>query len=124
MVSYFAPPAKEPGLAWSAFGGEAGGMEIEEVAAEEPEKIISEIVDPIIGVKPYLARKIAFALNLRGEPLKKAIPFIMNLYECFVKEDLSMLEINPLVITGDDQKAWRSSRNCTSVFWSTAKPAG
>ncbi len=82
---------------------EAGGMEIEEVAADEPEKIISEIVDPIIGVKPYLARKIAFALNLSGEPLKKAIPFIINLYECFVKEDLSMLEINPLVITGDDR---------------------
>ncbi len=82
---------------------EAGGMEIEEVAAEEPEKIITEIVDPVVGVKPYLARKIAFALNLRGEPLKKAIPFIINLYECFVKEDLSMLEINPLVITGDDR---------------------
>ncbi|MDH5762085.1 MAG: ADP-forming succinate--CoA ligase subunit beta [Nitrospinota bacterium] len=82
---------------------EAGGMEIEEVAAEEPEKIITEIVDPIVGVKPYLARKIAFALNLTGEPLKKAIPFIINLYECFVKEDLSMLEINPLVITGDDR---------------------
>ena len=82
---------------------EAGGMEIEEVAAEEPEKIITEIVDPIVGVKPYLARKIAFALNLKGEPLKKAIPFIINLYECFVKEDLSMLEINPLVITGDDR---------------------
>ena len=82
---------------------EAGGMEIEEVAAEEPEKIITEIVDPVVGVKPYLARKIAFALNLKGEPLKKAIPFIMNLYECFKKEDLSMLEINPLVITGDDR---------------------
>ena len=82
---------------------EAGGMEIEEVAADEPEKIITEIVDPIIGVKPYLARKIAFALNLQGEPLKKAIPFIMNLYDCFAKEDLSMLEINPLVITGDDR---------------------
>ena len=82
---------------------EAGGMEIEEVAAEEPEKIITEIVDPVVGVKPYLARKIAFALNLKGEPLKRAIPFIINLYECFVKEDLSMLEINPLVITGDDR---------------------
>jgi succinyl-CoA synthetase beta subunit len=82
---------------------EAGGMEIEEVAAEEPEKIITEIVDPIVGVKPYLARKIAFALNLKGEVLKKAIPFIINLYECFVKEDMSMLEINPLVITGDDR---------------------
>jgi succinyl-CoA synthetase beta subunit len=82
---------------------EAGGMEIEEVAADEPEKIITEIIDPVVGVKPYLARKIAFALNLSGEPLKRAIPFIINLYECFVKEDLSMLEINPLVITGDNR---------------------
>ena len=81
---------------------EAGGMEIEEVAAETPEKIITEVINPVVGVKPYLARKIAFALNIKGEALKKAVPFIMNLYQCFVKEDLSMLEINPLVITGDD----------------------
>ncbi len=82
---------------------EAGGMEIEEVAEDTPEKIITEYVDPVVGVKPYLARKIAFSLNLSGEVLKKAIPFIINLYNCFVKEDLSMLEINPLVITGDDR---------------------
>jgi len=82
---------------------EAGGMEIEEVAAATPEKIIKQLVDPVIGVKPYLARKIAFALNLRGAALKQTIPFIINLYECFVKEDLSLLEINPLVITSDDR---------------------
>ena len=82
---------------------EAGGMEIEEVAAATPEKIIKQHVDPLIGVKPYLARKIAFALNLRGAALKQAVPFIINLYECFVKEDLSLLEINPLVITKDDR---------------------
>ena len=78
-------------------------MEIEEVAEKTPEKIFNEVVDPLIGVQPYLARKIAFALNLKGPVLKAAIPFIINLYECFVKEDLSMLEINPLVITGDDR---------------------
>ncbi len=82
---------------------EAGGMEIEEVAAATPERIIKQHVDPLIGVKPYLARKIAFALNLRGAALKQAIPFIINLYECFVKEDLSLLEINPLVVTKDDR---------------------
>jgi len=82
---------------------EAGGMEIEVVAEATPEKIIKQHVDPLIGVKPYLARKIAFALNLRGAALKQAVPFIINLYECFVKEDLSLLEINPLVITGDDR---------------------
>ncbi len=82
---------------------EAGGMEIEEVAADTPEKIIKEVVDPIIGVKPYLARKIAFALNLEGDALKKMVPFIINLYNSFIKEDCDMLEINPLVITGDNR---------------------
>ena len=82
---------------------EAGGMEIEEVAADTPEKIIKEMVDPVIGVQPYLARKIAFALNLEGAALKAIIPFIINLYDAFVKEDCSMLEINPLVITSDDR---------------------
>ncbi|MBT3366204.1 MAG: ADP-forming succinate--CoA ligase subunit beta [Nitrospina sp.] len=82
---------------------EAGGMEIEEVAADTPEKIIKETVDPVIGVQPYLARKIAFALNIKGAALKAIIPFIINLYDAFVKEDCSMLEINPLVITSDDR---------------------
>jgi succinyl-CoA synthetase beta subunit len=82
---------------------EAGGMAIEEVAEETPEKIIKELVDPIIGVKPYLARKIAFALNIRGAALKQMIPLIMNLYQAFIKEDCDMLEINPLVITKDDR---------------------
>jgi len=82
---------------------EAGGMEIEEVAADTPERIIKETVDPIIGVQPFLARKIAFALNIKGAALKAVIPFIINLYDAFIKEDCSMLEINPLVITSDDR---------------------
>ena len=82
---------------------EAGGMAIEEVAEETPEKIFKELVDPIIGVKPYLARKIAFALNLEGAALKQMIPLIMNLYQAFIKEDCDMLEINPLVITKDER---------------------
>jgi len=82
---------------------EAGGMEIEEVAAETPERIIKETVDPVIGVQPFLARKIAFALNIEGAALKAVIPFIINLYDAFIKEDCSMLEINPLVITSDDR---------------------
>ena len=82
---------------------EAGGMEIEEVAAKTPEKIIKETVDPITGVHPYLARKIAFALNLKGDVFKKMIPFIINLYQAFVKEDCDMLEINPLIVTKDDR---------------------
>ncbi len=82
---------------------EAGGMDIEEVAAETPEKIFKEAVDPVIGVQPFLARKIAFSLNIKGAALKAIIPFIINLYDAFVKEDCSMLEINPLVITSDDR---------------------
>jgi succinyl-CoA synthetase beta subunit len=82
---------------------EAGGMEIEEVAADTPERIIKETVDPVIGVQPFLARKIAFALNIEGAALKAVIPFIINLYDAFIKEDCSMLEINPLVITSDDR---------------------
>jgi succinyl-CoA synthetase beta subunit len=82
---------------------EAGGMEIEEVAADTPERIIKETVDPVIGVQPFLARKIAFALNIEGAALKAIIPFIINLYDAFIKEDCSMLEINPLVITSDDR---------------------
>jgi len=80
---------------------EAGGMEIEEVAEATPEKIIKETVDPVVGVKPYLARKIAFKLNISKEAMKAMIPLIINLYECFKKEDCSMLEINPLVVTKD-----------------------
>lgn len=82
---------------------EAGGMAIEEVAEDTPEKIIKEIVDPIIGVKPYLARKIAFALNVKGNALKQMIPLIINLYQAFIKKDCDMLEINPLVITKDER---------------------
>ncbi len=82
---------------------EAGGMEIEEVAEAAPEKIIKEVVDPVIGVQPYLARKIAFALNIKGAALKAIIPFIINLYDAFVKEDCSILEINPLVVTSDER---------------------
>jgi len=81
----------------------AGGMEIEKVAEDTPEKIIKETVDPVIGVQPFLARKIAFALNIEGAALKAIVPFIINLYNAFVKEDCSMLEINPLVITSDDR---------------------
>jgi len=80
---------------------EAGGMDIEEVAAHTPEKILKEAVDPTVGIMPYQARRLAFGLNLPPEIIKLAVPFIMNLYHAFEKEDCSLLEINPLVITGD-----------------------
>jgi succinyl-CoA synthetase beta subunit len=81
----------------------AGGMEIEEIAESSPEKIIKEPIDPIEGVQPYLARKICFALGLSKEVMKPMIPFIINLYKAFQAEDCDMLEINPLVITGDNR---------------------
>jgi len=81
----------------------AGGMEIEEIAESTPEKIIKEPIDPIEGVQPYLARKICFALGLSKEVIKPMIPFIINLYKAFQAEDCDMLEINPLVVTGDNR---------------------
>jgi succinyl-CoA synthetase beta subunit len=80
---------------------EAGGMDIEEVAAATPEKILKESIDPAVGIMPYQARRLAFALNLKPELIRVAVPFIMNLYKAFEQEDCSLLEINPLVVTGD-----------------------
>ena len=81
----------------------AGGMEIEEVAQANPEKIVKEPIDPIEGVQPYLARKICFALGLSKEVMKSTIPFIISLYKAFQAEDCDMLEINPLVVTNDNR---------------------
>lgn len=83
---------------------EEGGMEIEEVAANTPEKIFTEFIDPALGLMPYQARKLAFALNLHKSGDKKvigkAVKFMMGLYAAFVEKDADMAEINPLVITG------------------------
>ncbi|HKJ80561.1 MAG TPA: ADP-forming succinate--CoA ligase subunit beta [Ignavibacteriaceae bacterium] len=76
-----------------------GGMEIEKVAAETPEKIIKEAVDPEVGLQAYQARKLGFALGLEGAQLKNAVKFLMGLYKAYEKSDCSLAEINPLVIT-------------------------
>ncbi|MGA7836387.1 MAG: ADP-forming succinate--CoA ligase subunit beta [Ignavibacteriaceae bacterium] len=76
-----------------------GGMEIEKVAAETPEKIIKEAVDPEVGLQAYQARKLGFALGLGGAQLKNAVKFLMGLYKAYEKSDCSLAEINPLVIT-------------------------
>ncbi|OGQ95880.1 MAG: succinate--CoA ligase subunit beta [Deltaproteobacteria bacterium RIFOXYA12_FULL_61_11] len=81
---------------------EAGGMDIEEVAAKTPEKIHIELVDPLIGLMPYQARKLAFALNLTGTLAKDWVPFLTKVYKVFADNDCSLVEINPLVITADD----------------------
>ncbi|RMF97268.1 MAG: ADP-forming succinate--CoA ligase subunit beta [Candidatus Schekmanbacteria bacterium] len=78
---------------------EAGGMEIEKVAAETPEKLLKEYVDPRVGLQPFQARKLAFGLNLTKEQVGKASKFIMALYNAFIATDASLAEINPLVVT-------------------------
>ena len=80
-----------------------GGMDIEEVAAETPEKILTISVDPAGGISGHHGRQIAFALGLEGDQVKQASALINNLYRAFVETDMSLLEINPLVVTGDGQ---------------------
>lgn len=82
---------------------EEGGMDIEEVAANTPEKIIKEVIDPAIGLQAFQARKLAYAINIPGELVSKAVKFMIALYQAFVEKDCSIAEINPLVVTGDGQ---------------------
>ena len=78
-----------------------GGIEIEEVAARTPEKIMRETIDPAIGLASYQARRLAFGLGLAKEQVPKAVGFMTALARCFVESDCSLAEINPLVVTGD-----------------------
>ena len=80
---------------------EEGGTEIEEVAAETPEKIFQEVIDPGVGLSPFQARRLAFNLNIPKELIGKVVKFMIGLYEAFVDKDCSIAEINPLVTTGD-----------------------
>ena len=77
-----------------------GGMDIEEVAEKTPEKILTISVDPASGISGHHGRQIAFALGLEGEQVKQANALIANLYQAFVEKDMSLLEINPMVVTG------------------------
>ena len=77
-----------------------GGMDIEEVAATHPEKILKEFVDPAVGLQAFQARNLAFALGLSGKTVGKTATFLAGLYKAFVEKDASLLEINPLVVTG------------------------
>ena len=80
-----------------------GGVEIEKVAAETPEKIIKVWVDPSVGLQPYQARKLAFSLGLTGDAFKNFLRFISTLYKAYEQTDASLLEVNPLVITNDNR---------------------
>ena len=78
---------------------EAGGMEIEEVAAKSPEKVLQERIDPALGLRAYQTRRIAKVLGLSGPAVRQAGKMLGNLYRLFVEKDASLLEINPLVVT-------------------------
>ena len=80
-----------------------GGVEIEKVAAETPEKILKAWANPVTGLMPYQARELAFGLGLKGAQIREATKFFMGLYQSVVSTDASLAEINPLVITEDDQ---------------------
>ena len=80
-----------------------GGVEIEKVAEETPEKIVKEWVEPGMELFPAQARRLAFALGFEGAAFKKAVKFIMALYNFYVEKDANMVEINPLVLTTDDE---------------------
>ena len=81
---------------------EAGGMDIEEVAAATPEKIIKVYIDPLMGIQPYHCRQVAFGLNMAPAVMKPFVSMLSSLYRLFMDYDCSLLEINPLVITADD----------------------
>jgi succinyl-CoA synthetase beta subunit len=81
-------------------GSTEGGVEIEKVAAESPEKILKEWVDPALGFFPYQARKMAFGLGLEGKQVNNAVKFMSALYKAFIETDASLVEINPLIVTG------------------------
>ena len=82
-------------------GSPEGGVEIEEVAAKSPEKIIKEHVDISLGIQPYQCRKIAYFLGLQGQSVRQAVSLISSLYGVFIEKDCSLAEINPLVLTSD-----------------------
>jgi succinyl-CoA synthetase beta subunit len=82
---------------------QAGGMEIEEVAAKDPTAIYKESIDPAVGFGAWQARKLAFALGLKPTQINQAVAFFQSLYRAFVDTDSSLLEINPFITTKDDK---------------------
>ena len=82
---------------------QAGGMEIEEVAAKDPTAIHKEEIDPVIGLAGYQGRKIAFALGLKPSMVNAGVTFFQSLYKAFTETDASLLEINPFITTKDDK---------------------
>ena len=76
-----------------------GGVEIEKVAHETPEKILRATIDPLVGAQPYQGRELAFKLGLKGDQIKQFVKIFMGLAQLFIDKDLALIEVNPLVIT-------------------------
>lgn len=87
----------------TVMGSAEGGMEIEEVAEKSPEKIFKEVIDPITGLLPFQARRLAFNMEIPPKLVNQAAKLMIGLYTAFVEKDASILEINPLVLTEDDK---------------------
>lgn len=84
-------------------GSEEGGMDIEEVAESHPEKIFKEVVDPVVGLTAFQARRMAFNMNIPANLVGKAVKLMLGLYQAFIDKDASIVEINPLVVTGQGE---------------------
>ncbi|MGI2327208.1 ADP-forming succinate--CoA ligase subunit beta [Planococcus sp. YIM B11945] len=84
-------------------GSEEGGMDIEEVAANNPERLFYEEIDPVIGLTGFQARRMAFNMNIPAKLVNKASKLMLGLYQAYVDTDAAIVEINPLVVTGDGQ---------------------
>ncbi|MCM3610816.1 ADP-forming succinate--CoA ligase subunit beta [Planococcus sp. MERTA32b] len=84
-------------------GSEEGGMDIEEVAANTPERIFYEEIDPVVGLTGFQARRMAFNMNIPAKLVNKAAKLMLGLYQAYVEKDAAIVEINPLVVTGDGQ---------------------
>ena len=80
-----------------------GGMEIEKVAEEDPEKITKIHIDPLLGINSFQAKKLAYALGLSGDAFKSAVKVFMRMYQCYQGTDATIVEVNPLVISNQDQ---------------------
>ena len=80
-----------------------GGMDIEEVAETQPEKIFRVKCDPLIGLTPYLARDLSYKLNIPENSIKQSTNLFINLYKLFIENDCSLVEINPLIITNNEE---------------------
>jgi succinyl-CoA synthetase beta subunit len=80
-----------------------GGMDIEAVAHETPDRVFFEFIDPLLGLRPFQAQKVAFNLGLSGAAFKEMVDFLLKLYDAFIGSDASMFEINPCLKTSDDR---------------------